>query len=616
MSSLAGWQGSVPDGNRILQRMAEVMSGPSPQVVLHPGSEFAVATTQPAVAGDVQRVASSDDGQVTVAFAGYLYTEDRQERSSPAQHCLKLYEQNGPMFAEKLNGSFAIVISDRRVSQVHLVRDRIGTRPLFYSAGPPFLFASEVKAILEFPGVSREVNPNVLVEFLVRQRVVGPATYYDHIQRAPAASVTTWDGAETQSVRYWRPPFGAEKCPDLMENARRAHQAMQNATRRTCFGAERPALMLSGGLDSRGIALACPTPLLCLTLHAHPGYEVQTARRVAEALGYEHQFVPLPASFPLELVTEGSLIGDGMNGFRHAQGLYLTETLRAREVGAVLNGASLEVLLSEFLLPRRHWRLSGRECIVPWLEPEERLDVARTMWQTWSLADEPTVRRLVKRDRLDEAAGPAFERIEAFLSTLEGGATDPYLLHAFTLLADTSCSPYYLNLQAVDRLAPTLRVAADTELIDLFFTIPPRHRLAHRLYASLHTQVDRRCRWIPYTTTGLPMSNLFAPWECVAGYLHRALFRALHDGVSRVSRRQARKLDRGSWPREGLGIRDWPAWHTYLRRRVDSSRLVDMGLLAGDSLRRLVDDQIAGSDASLLIVATWVTLEEWLASYG
>ena len=351
-------------------------------------------------------------------------------------------------------------------------------------------------------------------------------------------------------------------------------------------------------------------------MHEHPGYEVQTAQRVAKALGHEHEFVPLPASYPLELVAEGSLIGDGMNAFHHAQALYLAETLAKRGVDLLLNGLTLDTLLSDFALPRRHWQLLGRQWPGPWLPPAAGLDAVGGVWQMWSLADQSCVRRLVKGGRLDEALGHAHERLVALLSTLEAGAADPYLFRVFGTIADASCTYCGIAMLAVDRLAPGRRVGGDTEVLDLFFTLPAQHRLSHGLYTSLFSQIDRRCRWVPYSNTELPVSRFFGPWESVAAPLQRALSRALEAAVSRVSERQARRFDRSAWPSPAAGVRHSPEWQQYLRGKVESSRLADMGLVSGDGLRDLVNELIAGRDEHWAVIGTWITLEEWLARYG
>ena len=72
---------------------------------------------------------------------------------------IHLYEEYGTDFPKYLNGQFAIAIYDEKIKQLILVRDQIGICPLFYTiADNRVIFASEIKAILEYPGIERKLN--------------------------------------------------------------------------------------------------------------------------------------------------------------------------------------------------------------------------------------------------------------------------------------------------------------------------------------------------------------------------------------------------------------------------------------------------------------------------
>jgi hypothetical protein len=613
MSSLVGWHGTVARPAAILRRMAEVMAGPRPVYEQHAREQLAVATVQPAAGESTDRIACSDDGRIVVAFAGYLFTEDDAERRSPARHCLRLYRRHGREFPGHLNGSFAVVVYDAERCELHLVTDRLETRSLYYCVGTPFLFATEIKAILEFPGLSRRVNTDRILEFLLRKRLFGPATYYDHILRAPEASVVTWDGTSLRSTCYWRPPFDAEVCWDVAENARRVYCGLSRAVRRACAGAKRPGLLLSGGLDSRMVATASPKPLLCMTMHAYEGREVRTARSAARRLGHDHRFHRLPDSFPLELVTQGSLIADGRNAFIHAQALYLEHLLQDEGVDAALTGRHMETYFCETNLVRHQLRLLGRSYHLPLLRPMEGFDIPRWIWNTRIVASLQPLRNLVPDERLRHVAAEAIRRIRARVRELCDGPANQQTLATIALSGESSAHHTHLNVAAVDRLAPAITLPCDTDLLDLFFTIPPEHRLYHRLYAHILTHVDARARWVPYSNTGLPVSNWLWP-EYVAASAYQGASRLVEACVQRV--RPDTTFTRRAWPSFGRVLRADPRWHTYLRERATESKLVDLGLFPGDPLRRLIEDQIAGRRNNWVLIGLWITVEEWLSRYG
>jgi hypothetical protein len=221
----------------------------------------------------------------------------------------------------------------------------------------------------------------------------------------------------------------------------------------------------------------------------------------------------------------------------------------------------------------------------------------------------------VKGDRLDHVVAQARQRIAAWVRSSADGAPNTYDSSTFTYFSHTASNLSNLTVLAMERLVPARILSCDAELMDLFFTIPPQHRLLHRLHTCLFTTIDRRCRWIPYSNLGVPLLNS-ALLEFFAASVARTTTRGLSAGVSRISKPHGEALRRRPWPRIATAMRDRPEWHEYLRERAACSRLVDMGLLCGDVLGRIVEDQIVGADNRWGLLGTWITLEEWLAHYG
>ncbi len=115
---------------------------------------------------------SDPSGELTIAFNGEIFNyvelrDDLRARgrrfrtSSDTEVILHLYEEMGADCLSLLNGDFAFAIWDARLRRMVLARDRMGVRPLFHTLkGGTLYFASEVKALLEVPGVSAEIDPD------------------------------------------------------------------------------------------------------------------------------------------------------------------------------------------------------------------------------------------------------------------------------------------------------------------------------------------------------------------------------------------------------------------------------------------------------------------------
>jgi len=371
--------------------------------------------------------------------------------------------------------------------------------------------------------------------------------------------------------------------------------------------------MLSGGLDSRVVALASPRRLACVTLHQHEGREVRTARRVAHRLGHSHYFERLPDAFPLELATEGTLVADGRDGFQHAYPLYLERWLHDEGVDALLGGWFLETYFSDTDLLRSGVKVRGQERPLPLLASMEELDIPEWVWQWRLKGNQREMGELVPAERLERVAADAKQRIRARMDDLCRRASNGQALATVVRTGELSTHQTHANATAAERLAPAPILLCDTDLIELFFDIPREHRLLHRLYSHVLTAVDRRVRWVPYSNTGVPVSSWM--WaEYLAGSLRQEASRAAEACWRRVSPGYA--PTRFAWPPFGPTVRARPEWQAYLRRRASASRLADLGVLSGDGVRRLVEEHLGGQRRDWELLKLWVTVEEWLERYG
>ena len=140
-----------------------------------------------------QQPLANEDETVWIAFNGEIYNyrelrpdlEARGHRfrtHSDTETIVHLYEEYGPDCVEHLRGMFALAIWDDRRQRLFLARDRLGKKPLYYRLdGARLLFGSELKALLQFPGAPREVDPAALDMYLTYQYVPHPQCIFGAI---------------------------------------------------------------------------------------------------------------------------------------------------------------------------------------------------------------------------------------------------------------------------------------------------------------------------------------------------------------------------------------------------------------------------------------------------
>ncbi len=162
---------------------------------------------------------TNENGTVWVVFNGEIYNfAALRQRLEGAGHTFRtrgdgetivhLYEDVGVECFSHLNGMFAIAIWDARRGQLVLGRDRLGQKPLVYHCEPDrLLFASELKSLLQVPGLSREIDPTALDHYLTYQFVPHPRTIFRSIRKLPPGHYAVYRAGQLEVSPYWRPDF-------------------------------------------------------------------------------------------------------------------------------------------------------------------------------------------------------------------------------------------------------------------------------------------------------------------------------------------------------------------------------------------------------------------------
>jgi asparagine synthase (glutamine-hydrolysing) len=176
-----------------------------------------------------------------------------------------LYEEEGEDCVERLNGQWAFAIWDARRRVLFGSRDRFGVRPFFYTvAGSEFVFASEIKALLQHGGVDPQVDVDTLDQIFTFWAPLPPRTFFRNIQQlAPGHNLTVRDG-RVETRCYWRPMYpeaASVSCTtEERETAAELRALLADATRLRLRSDVPVGAYLSGGLDSTATtALAAQT---------------------------------------------------------------------------------------------------------------------------------------------------------------------------------------------------------------------------------------------------------------------------------------------------------------------------------------------------------------------
>jgi asparagine synthase (glutamine-hydrolysing) len=207
-----------------------------------------------------------------------------------------LYEETGPLFAERLHGMFALALWDIARERLVLARDRLGKKPLLWTrlADGTLAFASELKALLRLTGASREIDLAAIDAYLALQYVPGGATGLRGIHKVPPGHVLVVEGEHEQLERYWSPePADLSASDD--EWLERVRATVGDAVRKRLVADVPLGALLSGGIDSSVVvalmAQASSEPVRTFTVgFADARYDERAyARAVAERYETVHE---------------------------------------------------------------------------------------------------------------------------------------------------------------------------------------------------------------------------------------------------------------------------------------------------------------------------------------
>jgi asparagine synthase (glutamine-hydrolysing) len=250
---------------------------------------------------------TNEDGTIHLVFNGEIYNyRDLRRRLEGSGHQFKtasdtetlihLYEDEGVDFLKHTNGMFALALWDSRHRQLVLARDRLGEKPLVYRIEPDrLLFASEIKSLLEVPGVPREIDPNSLDEYLCYQYVPHPRTIFRGIYKLPPGHFAVYREGRLAVRPYWEPDFTQElrrTAGDYREELR----SLLTSSVRLRLESEVPlGAFLSGGIDSSivvGLMSQCganPVRTFSIGFPVKSFDETHFAREVARKFNTRHE---------------------------------------------------------------------------------------------------------------------------------------------------------------------------------------------------------------------------------------------------------------------------------------------------------------------------------------
>ena len=325
-----------------------------------------------------QQPVSNEDGTVWIVFNGEIYNHldlrrhleargHRYRSRSDTETIVHLYEEYGRDCVQHLRGMFAFAVWDTRRRSFFAARDRLGIKPFYFRHAPgTFVFGSEIKAILAYPGVGAEFNSSVLPEYLAFGYLSGAETFFGGIRKLlPGHTLELSEKGALRIESYWdleltRPEeprprsYYVQTYRDLLEQAVSSHLMSDVPL----------GMFLSGGLDSSVVAALMtklrrqPIETFSVGYEEAPFSELAYAREIAAHIGSQHHEVKVSSPAFFDALPKLIWHEDEPIAWPSSVALYFVAKLARERVTVVLTGEGSDETLAGYT--RYAWTLWNR----------------------------------------------------------------------------------------------------------------------------------------------------------------------------------------------------------------------------------------------------------------
>ena len=319
----------------------------------------------------------NEDETLWIVYNGEIYNHEELRRDLEAkghkyrtkcdtETIVHLYEEYGRDCVTLLRGMFAFAIWDRRKRRLFAARDRLGIKPFYYFySGATFLFGSEIKSILAYPGIKAELEVSKLSEYLAFGYISDSKTMFSRIMKLlPGHTLELNDRGEVETQTYWdlpAEPLSDNKSYNYYVEAYRG--LLEKCVSSHLMSDVPLGVFLSGGLDSSAVAA------LATKVRGEPiqtfsvGYEESCselgyAKTVAQHLRSEHHEVFLSRGAFFDSLPRLIWHEDEPIVWPSSLSLYLVARLAREHVTVVLTGEGSDETLAGY--ERYGWTLLNK----------------------------------------------------------------------------------------------------------------------------------------------------------------------------------------------------------------------------------------------------------------
>lgn len=307
MCGLCGFTGEIIDRNSVLEAMTEVIT--------HRGPDSKGFFTDDDIAMGFRRLSIIDldaghqpifneDKNLVLMFNGeiYNYQQLRSEliekghvfsTHTDSEVLVHGFEEWGEQLLNRLRGMFGFAIWNKREKSLFLARDFFGIKPMHYTVvDGNFVYASEIKSILEYPGFHKEFNEPMLDKYLSFQYAVPPETFFKGVYCLMPGHYLWYKDGKIETTRYFEATFSPDESLTEEKAVDEIEEVFENSVNAHKISDVEVGCFLSSGVDSSYVSTYfADQKTFTVGFDFGEKYnEISWAKELSEHIGVDHHY--------------------------------------------------------------------------------------------------------------------------------------------------------------------------------------------------------------------------------------------------------------------------------------------------------------------------------------
>lgn len=557
------------------------------------------------------------DGNVYMFMDGkiYDYEEDLKRLKSKGytfrvnndvEFCLNSYKESGINFVKKLNGIFTIIIFSPQENKIIILNDRYGFRPFYYyKIDRRLIFASEIKPLLQYDRLRKEIDEKALYYILRFGHLLGNETLFRNVSVLPPASIFTFNNGDVKNRQYWTYKFTTDPRRNEKDTAKQLTKCFRRAVKIRMEDELKYGVSLSGGLDSRCIIGAVDKTkyTYAYTFGIKGSDDIQIAKQVVKVTKKDnpllhYKIIEIYPEMLIQTASETMFLSEGMDIILVAYLPYVHKKMKEL-MDVSFTGLALDLLLGGSYLNKRLLSIKNHSEVINYISGK------------MSNFTEDNLRDLLKSNYYVKVKELNDTALKAILNSIDeehaANRSDTFFLQThvrrFTLMGSI------IMRSQVEELIPTF----DNHFIDLLLTIPPEMRSNHRIYFQFLKSLAPELARIPYQKTMVPLHYprfISSLNKYIIGAQHRMrriLWYCSRGNISIPYKHCY--IDTEEWLRSNIH------WQKFIRETLLSKRTLSKAYFNSGRIKKLITDHESGLRDHNLKLMYLVSFELFLREF-